>query len=711
MRSRYHRAASLLSHPVVFAAFLLALCLAAYAPLITRLGFYWDDFPINWIASTMGGAGLARYFSTNRPVWGLIYQVTTPLLGSTPLPWQVFALLLRWLTGLALWALLRLTWGGDKGIGSTRGAFAAWAAAVFVLYPGFSQQFIAFLYSHFYIVLLAFLLSLICNMMALRLPENRRGWYIPLLVISLLLSLLNLLSMEYFFLLEFLRPLLIWIVLSDRIPNRGTRLRQTLLTWLPFLAVFGGAMYWRAVLFGFQTYQPALMSRLKASPLRAVINLLPLVFSDVWKTSAGAWAKAFSLPNALELGARNVQRYGLFVAAGAAVSMVYLLFYRPSSDEAPPPKGRHGYLQRWRAWQAWAWQPVAVGILALLIAGSPFWLTDLQIGLVFPNDRFTVPFIFGAALVTAGLLALLPVPRQVSAVLLALGLGFAIGLQYQNAVVYNRDWSVQRSMFWQMLWRMPGLQPGTALLANELPVVHYTDNSLTAPLNWMYDAQNDPQVMQYALLYPTLRKTTMLKNFQKNQPVELDYLAASFHGSTSQVISFYYNPPGCLRVLDPEIDLYNWMIPTYLRESLPLADMALILPEPQAGKPAPRLPAHIYGAEIPRGWCYYFEKADLARQVRDWQTVAQLGDQAFNSGDYPNDPLERFPFIEGYAHTGRWDRAETLSQDSYVISPIVMQPMTCKLWERIARDAPASAQKDEAVKRIQSEMKCTPFGK
>jgi hypothetical protein len=58
------------------------------------------------------------------------------------------------------------------------------------------------------------------------------------------------------------------------------------------------------------------------------------------------------------------------------------------------------------------WQPLLVGLLALFIAGGPFWLTDLEIGLIFPNDRFTLSFMLGASLVTAALLhSLLPAPR------------------------------------------------------------------------------------------------------------------------------------------------------------------------------------------------------------------------------------------------------------------------------------------------------------
>jgi hypothetical protein len=728
MKNLLRRILTFRFRPATVPLFLLFLCLAAYSPLVTRLGFYWDDFPMNWIASTMGREGLARYFSTNRPVWGLIYQATTTLLGSRPLTWQITAILLRWADALLLWALLRQLWpaGGERAAGSTgtsaaalenpaREQFALWAAALFAIYPGFSQQFISFLYSHFYIVLAAFLLSLILMTLSVRQGAGPPRWRYGLLTgAALLLSLLNMLSMEYFFLLDLLRPLFIWVTLSPLFPQRRLRLRRTLLHWLPYLAFFAAAMFWRSVLFGFHTYQPALMSRLKAQPVDALLQFIPLVFQDVWKTGALAWAKAFAIPTLLEAGARNLQRYWLVVAAGALACAVYLLLFRarpaveqPGQRAPGDPRDRRARFQSWAGSHLWAWQPVAIGVLALFIAGGPFWLTDLEIGLVFPNDRFTLPFILGASLALAGLATLLPLPRWFKAALLSVTFGFAIGLQYQHAITYSRDWSVQRTMFWQMAWRMPDLQPGTALLSNELPVIHYTDNSLTAPLNWTYDPENNPPVMQYALLYPTLRKEAMLSNFKANQLIKLDYLAAAFQGNTSQMVAFYYNPPGCLRVLDPEVDVYNWMVPVYLRESLRLTTTDPILPESQPGKSPPRPPAHIFGEEIAHGWCYYFEKADLARQLGDWQRVADLGNEAFAGSDYPNDPLERFTFIEGYAHTGDWDRAHNLTQDTYSFSPQVMQPMLCKLWERIERETSPSVEKQKTTQSIQAELNCS----
>jgi len=682
--SAVRQALKLASSDLIFPIALLALCAAAYGPLITRLGFYWDDFPISWIASTQGSDGLTRYFSTNRPVWGLIYRATTPLLGSSPLTWQIFGLLMRWITGLALWGLLRQIWPG-------RARFAAWTAILFVLYPGFSQQFIAFMYSHFYIVLTSLLLSLWLMVLA----QYKRRWYWPLTALSGLLSLLNLLSMEYFFLLDLLRPVILWIVIARRTPDLRQRLRQTALAWLPYLVIFGGAMFWRSVLFGFHTYQPTLLSRIRVQPAQALGELAATILQDVWKASAGALAKAFTVPTIPQVGAVNLQRYWIFTAAGGLLAALFLLLYRPA--EAPA--------KRWWGFRTWAWQPVALGILALFIAGGPFWLTDLEIGLVFPNDRFILPFMLGASLATIGLLTWLPLPGWTKSILLGVLVGFSIGQHFQSAVAYNRDWSVQRSMFWQMVWRMPDLEPGTALLSNELPVTHYTDNSLSAPLNWIYDPDNDAQAMRYILFYPTLRKAETLGNFEPNRAIQHDYLVAAFYGSTSQMITFYYQPPGCLRVLDPEVETLNWMVPDYLRDTLELSTTAPIRSQPPEGKPQPRPPVHIYGEEISHGWCYYYEKADLARQEDDWERVVALGEEAFANSDYPNDPIERFPFIEGYAHAGNWPEALALSREVSTITPI-MKPVLCRLWQRIERETSSGTEREETLRTVQTEFDC-----
>ena len=73
----------------------------------------------------------------------------------------------------------------------------------------------------------------------------------------------------------------------------------------------------------------------------------------------------------------------------------------------------------------------------------------------------------------------------------------------------------------------------------------------------------------------------------------------------------------------------------------------------------------------------------------DWGLVADLGDTAFTQGDYPNDPTERLVFIEGYARTGQWDNARQQTQEAVAITPL-LQPVLCRLWERIGQDTATS---------------------
>ena len=668
---------------------LLLACLVSYALLIPRLGFYWDDWPSNWIAARLGPAGLARYFSTNRPYWGMIYQATTSLLGSVPWHWQVFAIFWRWMAGVALWGLLRLTW-------PRQAQAATWAALIFVVYPGFEQQFISLVYSHFFIVLTAFLASLGCTLLALRRPR----WRWPLTVLALLLSFVNLITMEYFFLLELVRPALIWIVLAESIPDRRQRLKQAFKVWLPYLLLFVALTAWRAFFFRFQTqnYQPKILEQLKTQPFQALAALLGTIAGDLWRTTFAAWGKVFSLPDSAVLGGRTTQVYALIVVLAALLLGLYLATVKPG-QEVSPHSGSG-------AQRGWALPCLLTGLLALLLAGWPFWLTQIPVGLSFPNDRFTLSFMLGSSLFITGLLGLLPLPQWSKVLTLGVLLGLAVGLQFQVANAYRRDWATQKALFWQLSWRMPGLKPGTTLLFNDLPVRYFSDNSLTAPLNWIFDTSMDASgtQMSYMLYFPSLRLGTGLPSLTPGQPINQDYLAANFSGSTSQMIALNYVPPACVRVLDPDLDPLNVMLPVRMREAAAVSTTQAVQ------EAAPGRAAHpdeqIFGAEPTHsGWCYFFEKADLARQQGDWAQVASLGDQAFNQTDYPNDPSERLVFIEGYAHSGNWTRARQLSQETRQITA-AMQPMLCGLWQRIDGSTPSTPDKTATLLAVRSELNC-----
>jgi hypothetical protein len=57
--------------------------------------------------------------------------------------------------------------------------------------------------------------------------------------------MINLISMEYFFFLEFIRPILIWNALSTEQLQRNKRIRLTVRYWLPYFMLFLLVLIWR----------------------------------------------------------------------------------------------------------------------------------------------------------------------------------------------------------------------------------------------------------------------------------------------------------------------------------------------------------------------------------------------------------------------------------------------------------------------------------
>ena len=647
-------------HPAVT---LLIAAILAYGLLIPQLGFYWDDLPMSWIRYQLGTEAMTKYFSTNRPVWALLYQVTTRLLPQVPIYWQVLALITRWLGALTLWAVV-------KQLFPQKEKFALTISLVFLLYPGFNQQPVSYLFSHFFIVLIFFLLSYYLML---------RGRTIP----ALIFSALNLWMMEYFFVLELVRPFILWTSLRD-VPSPKERIIRTLKLWIPYLAVFVLAVLSRMFIFNNQVYGFSIKDQLAEAPLETISLLLQNIFTSLWTVTGAAWGLIFRFPNPVVDGPRITLIYSAVVIAVAGL-VVFGWRGQAEGDESTAKD------------KAWL---IGLGVVSLFLAGPPFWLTGVPVSLGFPANRATLSFLFGVVFVLAGLLEFVPTKIKYAAAVLLIAL--AAGRQFLWANEFRRDWAYQKNLFWQMTWRAPGLEKNTMVLLNE-DLEYYADNSLSAALNWVYAPENHSDVVDYVLFYPTNRDELSAK-LSSGVPIDYDFLAGKFSGNTSQTVVFYYSPPRCLRLLDPEIDAVNRLIPddTYLRDAALLSSTVPILSETTSRMP------QVYGPEPAHGWCYYFQKADLARQMGDWDEVVALGEQAFASGDYPNDPIERFVFIEGYAHQSDWEIAVELSQSSYQVSKKYVGPPLCKLWERIARETESSSKQNVILETVQKKFECKP---
>ena len=340
-------------------------------------------------------------------------------------------------------------------------------------------------------------------------------------------------------------------------------------------------------------------------------------------------------------------------------------------------------------------------MLAFFLAGIPFWLTGLPVNLAFPYDRFTIPFLLAFTLFWVTLIFRLPIRENLRRLLFIVLVTFSSAHQLQTGIQYQRDWELQSRFFWQLIWRAPAIQPGTILFAHELPMTYFSDGTLTSALNWIYNPDPSSDTIDYVVYYPSLRVGGTLENLQPNQTVQHDLLVGEFTGNTSQSLALFYQPPACLRILDPEIEFDNWMVPLQVRETIHLSNLANILPA--AASLTTRVSLR---SGICPGLVLLFRKSRSCPQLKQWGQIVALAERAFALDDHPNDPIERVPFIEAFAHTGDWVQAAALTRESEQVSEVI-HPVLCRLWARIDRETDASPEHDQTVQSVREQLSCS----
>ncbi len=665
---------------------LLIATLAAYGLFATQQGYAWDDWGVIWLAKFTGPQGLIDYFNHARPLWGYFYVTTTALLGTNPLSWQIFALIMRWLAALGFWWCLRLTW-------PTQPRFAFWAALFALLYPGFSQHSIAIAYGHYSLNLAIFFASLSLSIMALRAQytQIKRG---VLIVVALTLSALNIFSVEYFFGLELLRPLFFWFILGESIQENKPRLQKLFRHYLPYALVVLTFIIWRGFFYESTLYAASAV----ANPLGALQALPSQLVGAIWNAVFAAWVNSLHMPPAALMGARLTFIYWA-LSIGGAFALTFFARHMQASEDAPATTNNKS--NQW----------LALGAMGLLTAGIPFYVARLNVSLQFPDDRFTQPFAFAVALLLAAALERM---THFSWRIFFAGLliALAIGAQIQNAFYFREDWKLQKSYFWQFYWRVPALQNGTAILIERPPFAFTDDDAMAFPTNWILfpHLSGAPLVMQVSLATRlSFNSTTM----QFATPISGQLFTSDFNISPDKLLMTQFAPPSCLRILDPIYDSHLPLAPLADLQAGALVEAGIPLLGRRAAAVLPAsnvrvvqessdasMPESIFGPEPAHTWCYYFEKADLARQFGDWAEVARLGDEAIAATFRPDDLSEYLPFIEAYARLGREKEARELTLKTANAMPL-LAPALCAVWQRLALEAPAT---DAAKKYIRDTI-------
>lgn len=674
---------------------LLAVCAAAYLPLVSDLGLYWDDWTQLLVHHLYDLPTYWQYFSFDRPFSAWTHILFVPLLGNKPLHWHLLSFVLRWLTVWGMWWTFSKLWPKAKSV-------VTLAAFLFAVYPSFTQQSDAVAYHQHWLQYALYFGSLGSMVIAVRASldgQRRRFWWFSGLAVGGLV--LHLSITEFFIGVEFLRVLLVWFLVrqascaAGQPAGWGRRLKQTVGYWLPYLMVDGLFVFWRLFLYAGEKNPPTLWIDFQAQPFNALLRLLRFALVDSLYVLVSAWENVFDLR--LFQVSQPVNLFSWFMTIAVALGLgVYLSRLVPGEDTRSSAPAND---KQWRG------QMLLLGGLVVLLGPAPVWVMGRQLvtslSLDFHTDRFSMVAMYGASLLFAlGVDWLLKDWRR-KGLFLAVLVGLATGFHLRTANDYRWMWVAQERFYWQLYWRAPYLLPGTAVVVEDEVLPHQESFSTSSALNFLYPQEKYPEEVAYWMyrLYPRF-ENGLSEGYMPG--FHTTHRIYTFDSSAPDTILVQFDPEqtaSCLWVLRPE-DRGQPDISPLMNSAIHISNLARISAEAQALPPP-----DLFGEEPPADWCYYFEKAELARQREEWDRVAALADEARAQGYAPatapaNVSYEWLPFIAGYLHVGRWEEAAELTVLSYQTQKEYGN-LLCKLWSEFAEGGQSAA-----VSEIEAQVGC-----
>jgi hypothetical protein len=579
------------------------------------------------------------------------------LFGLNPVAWHAITLLLRWAGVLLLYWSLRAVWPRCE-------ALLRWMGVLVLAYPGFLQQSISAAYNRHFTAFFLFALSVYFMVRAVK--EPARAWY--MMPLSWLTAFAQAFTIEYFVGLELMRPVLLWLLgSSDRRVKGSEARRRTLVLTLPYLLLLGVYAWWRLRIF--PTTLPRsnyagdfkLFEEFNISFAAGMLAVLTRALFDLVYSTLQVWLGALSSPASFTLQSKAAW---FAVCAGAAVAVGFTILHGAGDDaesgRANPPLSFF-----------------ALGLWVFLVSALPIWLTSKQLGGSGRwDDRFSLAPMLGACLLTLAIIGWLVRAGRRRIVLGAL-LAISITTQILTVNRYRLDWSTQNAYYWQLAWRAPGLMPNTAIFSLEQPSASTPGYDASFAMNVLFDGGAPDGSVPFWFF---TNDRFLNFDFIPGKPISYKDRNLKFVGNTSDAISIVHQGEDrCLQVLDTA---YTGQ-PFYSQGQerlIGVSNVSRILASSRRTGPAP----DIFGAEPPHTWCYYFEKADLARQLGDWDAVLVLEKQAEAGGLASRFGPEYVPFIEAHAQKGDWQGALKLSLAAQA-SISEMSPLLCFTWDRLGK--------------------------
>jgi len=622
-----------------------------YGVSIPELGYYHDDWFVLWSGHVRGAESIIPLFSTDRPFMGVVYSFVYRLLGDTVINWHLYALLWRFIGGLAFFWILRLIWPHHKYITTLM-------AVLFIVYPGFlSQPNANTKQNHLYGFGTA-LLSIALMLQAMK--TNKQGWKIFCSLVAVILTANYLFIYEYMIGFEGTRLILLgYALFQDGFRGFRSLAREILKRIWPYWIATAGFLYWRIFIFegdrnatDVSNLAGSYLSNFRYMSVRLIIETA----KDFLDTSIFAWFvqpyQLFSTAPYADLG------YALLIAGiVASLVLLYTILFKKwwgaDYNEAETPRLIKDFI----------W----IGALVLVCAILPVILSERQVELYDTYKSYGLHPIAGVALFMAGIVLMFQ-PNFRSLIPIALVV-ISVSTQVLNADSWKPFWEYQRQMWWQTTWRAPDIKDDTLVMTYSSGGFNpQQDYEVWGPINLIYN----PEPAETPVIQAEVLNDTTAYNILKKDVINNYVRDIQLHRDFNNVLVTSMSPLSyCLHVIDGRLPVYSETESSLIRQVGEFSQVDRIIPSGTAPVP----PASIFGSEPVHGWCYYYQKASLARQTGDWEEIGRLYDQVLELNLETSDKAELIPFFEGLVNLGRDEDARSLFNKQIKGNPGMRLPL------------------------------------
>jgi hypothetical protein len=613
-----------------------------FGPFLFRLTYFRDDW-YYMLDSLLGGPGIFHaMFASDRPWRGYFFELYASLFGQNPVYYQLGAYFWR-VTGAGafLW-LFRLMW-------PSRRQEALWGALLFVLYPGYLWWVSAIEYQPMLASLCIELLSIGLTIQALRCEA---AWRRALCAAGAILTgWIYIALVDYAIGMEIFRFLAVYLALRD--PARGwlPNLVKAVRAWAWMVIIPAGFLFWRVFLF--QNERKATDVGLQLGRLFDTTGL-----SGGWglvhwlQSSLNVLFLAWGTPFYNSIFSLRLRDIALgFLITGFCLVITLLaeawLFKSGQSESGPE-----------RLDLVW------LGVLGVFLGVLPVVAANRTI-LFERFSHYALPTAPAGVMALIGLVFLISDLRMRRWVLAAL-MAVAVLTNYATGVQALAEEQAIQKFWWQVTWRVPGFAPGTSLMFY-YPNISYGEDYevVLGPANFIYFSEPvdspSPQEQWVTYRLASLSQTgETLKLIQVGrQAVERNVRSHHFVVDYGNVIvASQPSEAACVHVMDPRWPVYSTADSAEVQLSGPHSAIQNVLTH---SSHPPVLPEELFGLEPAHEWCYFYQKADLARQQGDWQSILQLAAKAETLGARPVDPIEWLPFVQAYAYAGEMQKVKEIS--------------------------------------------------